>query len=127
MADFVPFNPSIHTPQDIGLGGPSTEYLITIDGPDGEVIVVPSIWWNDEGNPVFFGDMQTNEINQQDILEQVMRYEESTNERFPRFGKVGVPDNYRIADRFAQSRSQAGGASMIPLTQALEQDFSTLK
>jgi len=127
MADLIPFDPSMHTPQDVGFGSPSTEYLITIDGPDGQVIVVPSIWWNSEGNPVFLGDIETDKINQQEILDLVQQYEESTKERFPRFGKAGIADNYRIADRFAQTRSKAGGASSIPLTRALDQEFSPLK
>ena len=127
MAELIPFDPSMHTPQDVGFGSPSTEYLVTIDGPDGEVIVVPSIWWNSEGNPVFLGDMQTDQINQEEILNLVQQYEASTQERFPRFGKVGVPDNYRIADRFAQTRSKAGGASTTPLTRALNQEFSPVK
>jgi hypothetical protein len=127
MAELIPFDPSIHAPQDVGFGAPSTEYLVTIDGPDGEVIVVPSIWWNEEGKPVFLGDMETDQIYQTDILDLVKKYEDSTKERFPRFGKAGVPDNYRIADRFAQTRSKAGGASTTPLTRALDQEFSPLK
>ena len=74
MADLIPFDPSIHAPQDIGLGGPSTEYLITIDGPDNQVLVVPSIWWHDKGNPIFLGNIETNKINEDEIIELVQKY-----------------------------------------------------
>jgi len=127
MSDFVPFNPSIHEPKDIGLGGPSTEYLVTIDSPDGQVMVVPSIWWDKEGNPTFLGDLETGDIAVEDILKNVQEYEQETKQSFPRFGTAGVPDNYRIADRFAASRSKAGGASKVPLINALDKDFSSLK
>ena len=126
MADFVPFDPSIHEPKDIGLGGPSTEYLVTIDSPDGQVMVVPSIWWDKEGNPTFLGNLETGDINQDDILKFVDAYEKETKQSFPRFGQAGVKDNYRIADRFASTRSQQGGASSVPLVNALDKDFSNI-
>jgi hypothetical protein len=124
MADLIPFDPSMHAPQDIGLGGPSTEYLITIDGPDNQVLVVPSIWWDDKGNPIFIGNIETNKINEDEIIELVQKYESTTGEKFPRFGETNNPDNYTIADRFAQFRSKQGGASEVPLTRALDLNFS---
>jgi hypothetical protein len=48
----VPFDKDIHTPRDVGFGGPSTEYTMTVDAPDGQVAVIPSIWWDTNGEPV---------------------------------------------------------------------------
>lgn len=127
MAEFQPFDPNIHKPKDIGLGGPSTEYLVTIDSPDGQVMVVPSIWWDEKGNPTFLGNIETGEIDQDKIVDLVTQYEKNMNQMFPRFGQAGVSDNYRIADRFATSRSKTGGASKVPLINALDQDFSEIK
>ena len=115
MPKLVPFDPEQHTPKDIGLGGPSTEYLVTIDSPEGEVMVVPSIWWNEEGEPTFLGNLETNEIDQNNILQLVQDYEKETKLSFPRFGKAGVEDNYKLADQWAMKRSKEGGASEVPL------------
>jgi len=120
MAKLVPFDPEIHTPQDIGLGGPSTEYLVTIDSSDGEVMVVPSIWWDEEGNPELLGDVEKIKNNEFGIDEDAVRnivaeYEKETGNTFPRFGKAGVEDNYKLADAWAQQRSKDGGASEVPI------------
>eukprot|EP00481_Brizalina_sp_1-RS-2013_P001474 TRINITY_DN3693_c0_g1_i1.p1 TRINITY_DN3693_c0_g1~~TRINITY_DN3693_c0_g1_i1.p1 ORF type:complete len:123 (-),score=19.81 TRINITY_DN3693_c0_g1_i1:41-409(-) len=66
-----PFDYNKHKPQDVGLGGPSTEYLVTLDSPDGGVWVVPSIWWDEEGNPTLVE-------NQDKVFEIAKQYEKET-------------------------------------------------
>lgn len=95
-----PFDYRKHKPQDVGLGGPSTEYLVTLDSPDGGVWVVPSIWWDEEGNPTLVK-------NQDKVFELAKQYEKENNVMFPRFPQ----GEYKQADMFAQARSKAGGAS----------------
>ena len=106
MADFIlePFDNKKHTPQDVGLGGPSTEYLITVDSPDGGVMVIPSIWWDEEGKPQLIED-------QDEAVSLALEYEKGNDKQFPRF----APKAYKEADAFAQKRSKAGGASKEPL------------
>lgn len=115
MPKLVPFDPEQHTPKDIGLGGPSTEYLITVDSPDGKVMVVPSIWWDEKGEPAFIGDLNEDKIYVEDIIKIAQDYEKETGLSFPRFGEAGNPDNYKLADTWAMKRSKAGGASEVPL------------
>lgn len=111
MADFIlePFDPSKHTPTDVGLGGPSTEYLITVDSPEGGVMVIPSIWWDEEGKPQLIED-------QGEAVSLALEYEKGNDKQFPRF----APKAYKEADQFAQQRSKAGGASKAPLALSLE-------
>jgi len=115
MADLTPFDPEKHTPKDVGLGGDSTEYLITTETPDGEVIVLPSIWWGEDGEPVFLGDPETGEVFTDAVQQMAKRYEESTGQLFPRFG-AAEKENYEKADTWAQERSASGGATNEPLT-----------
>lgn len=100
----VPFDPAKHQPQDVGLGGPSTEYLITVDSPDGGVMVIPSIWWDAEGKPTLVED-------QGEAVRMATEYEKASSKQFPRF----APKAYKEADNFAQQRSKAGGASKAAL------------
>ena len=93
-----PFDPKKHKPKDIGLGGPSTEYLITVDDPDGGVMVIPRIWWDSKGEPSL--------VKQKEAIKQAKKYEESSGKKFPRF----APKAYEEADEFARSRSDGGGA-----------------
>jgi len=105
----VPFDPAIHTPQDLGLGEPgsvSTEYIATVDAPDGSVMLIPTIWWDAEGNPKLFEREDTDKA-----IELAIDYEQSTGKQFPRF-PAGA---YAEADDYAISRSKAGGASQTPL------------
>ena len=127
MPNVVPFDPSKHKPQDIGLGGPSTEYLITVEDENNQVIVVPSIWWDEKGTPQFIGNPETNEIDYDRVMQLVQDYEQETQQMFPRFGDASNTDNYNIADRFAQTRSEKGGASTVPLVNALDPKFSSFK
>lgn len=114
MADFIlePFDPSKHTPQDVGLGGVSTEYLITVDSPDGGVMVIPSIWWDEEGKPQLIEKVD-------EAVSLALEYEKGNNKQFPRF----APKAYKEADEFARNRSKAGGASK----KALATDVSKIK
>ena len=100
----VPFDNKVHTPQDMGLGGKSTEYLITLDSPEGGVWVIPSIWWNNEGKPKLVSDPE-------EAFELAEKYEKETGLEFPRFKKGA----YKQADKFAKERSEAGGATQGPL------------
>ncbi len=95
-----PFDYTKHKPQDVGLGGLSTEYLITVDSPEGGVMVIPSIWWDDKGKPTLIKD-------QREAVLLAKDYEKKTNKQFPRF----APKDYKKADMFARKRSKAGGAT----------------
>ena len=107
-SDLVPFDPNIHTPQDVGFGGPSTEVTITVDMPDGTISVIPSVWWDKDGNPTLVE-------NQDKAVELAQEYEKNNNKQFPRFGKTGNRNSYELADSWAQRRSANGGASIMPL------------
>ena len=98
----VPFDPDKHTPKDVGLGGPSTEYLVTDNHPDGGVFNYPSVWWGEDGEPVLLkGD---------EAYEQAIEYERRNKKRFPYY-----PDVETAVDA-AKSRSSGGGASHSKLT-----------
>lgn len=91
----APYDPKVNKPQDIGLGGPSTEYLNT--GPMfGGVVNYPQIWWGKDGKPVLL-DPKAAWMFSKD-------YQEATGERFPAY------DNIRVAEWAAKSRSAQGGA-----------------
>ena len=119
----IPFDPEKHTPKDIGLGGESTEYLVTTETDDGEVIVIPSIWWTEDGEPVFFGDTESDTIDTEAIKLLAKEYENKTGNLFPRFGDM-AEENYQKADEWAQKRSKAGGATfealVIPTKSSLQ-------
>lgn len=93
----VPFNPDIHTPKDVGLGGPSTEFLITEEAPGGGFWNIPSIWWDSSGNPQILPAEQAQA--------RALAFEELTGKRFPRFAS---PEE---GSESAKQRSQSGGAS----------------
>jgi hypothetical protein len=99
----VPFDKDIHTSRDVGLGGPSSEYTMTVDAPDGQVAVIPSIWWDTNGEPVV--------LDQRDAERRSFEYEQETGKQFPRFPAGG----YELADEYAQARTRQGGASESPL------------
>jgi len=100
MPKLEPFDYTKHKPQDVGLGGPSTEYLITVDSPEGGVMVIPSIWWDEDGKPQLIED-------QRQAVKLAKTYEKETKKQFPRF----APKAYKEADMWAAGRSKAGGAS----------------
>jgi hypothetical protein len=88
----VPFDKDIHTPRDVGFGGPSTEYTMTVDAPDGQVAVIPSIWWDTNGEPVV--------LDQRDAERRSFEYEQETGKQFPRFPAGG----YELADEYVFPR-----------------------
>ena len=106
-----PFDYRKHKPQDVGLGAPSTEYLITVDSPEGGVMVIPSIWWNEEGKPTLIKD-------QREAVLLAKDYEKKSNKQFPRF----APKAYKEADSWAAKRSKAGGASKTFLARDIKEE-----
>lgn len=108
MADYLPrnflapFDPSTMKPKDVGLGGPSTEYLSTEYDQFGNALNVPLIWWDRDGNP----HMMTPD----NALALAQTYEaQNPGRRAPRYNNIGQ------AVEFAQHRSANGGASTTPL------------
>lgn len=101
-----PFDPSKHNPKDVGLGGPSTEYLMTFEAPDGGYWNVPSIWWGPNGNAYYFPEGKSD-----DVWNMAKEWEDKTGERFPRY------DTMEGAEMAAARRSEEGGASERRLTQ----------
>lgn len=86
-------------------GSYSTERTVTVQGPDGQWSVVPSLWMGPNG-PVDLlekGD---------DVIANVAaRYEAGSGEKFPRFADV------KAAEDWAVQRSASGGASEASLAQ----------
>jgi len=96
-----PFDPKKHKPKDIGKGGLTTEYLITEYDSDGQVWNIPSVWWDDEGNPL--------EMKPELAQQLAADHEKQTGKRFPRFKSLG--DGVAAAKK----RSKRGGATKEPL------------
>ena len=92
-----PFDPQRDVPQDVGLGGLSTEYLATESAPDFGYWNIPQIWWTQGGEPHLVSPEQANAL--------ALTYEEATGQRFPRFMRPG------IGAEMAAHRSANGGAS----------------
>lgn len=97
-----PFDPAVNTPQEVGLGGPSTEYLTGSQDPWGNEFNYPRIWWID-GQPVL--------LSPEAAYEQALKYEAATGKLFPRYRNSGA------ADFAAQNRSALGGAEKSLLAQ----------
>lgn len=92
-----PFDPAKDSPRDVGLGGPSTEYLITEQAPDGSFWNIPSIWWDRDGAPIL--------LDADAAMQMAVDYEARTGHKFPRFSSPG-------AGAFsAMNRSAMGGAT----------------
>lgn len=92
-----PFDPAVNTPQDVGLGGLSTEYLATSEDPYGQPFNYPQIWYDMYGQPHL--------MSEQDAYNQAVNYELASGERFPRYDTVGQ------ASVAAENRSMMGGAA----------------
>lgn len=92
---YRPFDPAVNEARDIGLGGPSTEYLATELDPTGAVMNYPTIWWNAGGDPVLMDPFQA--------YDQALSYEETSGLRFPRFKTIPQ------AEIAAENRSAMGG------------------
>lgn len=96
-----PFDPSRDTPQDVGLGGPSTEYTATSLDPNGVAFNYPQLWWDNYGNPFLLPEDQA--------LNQSLMYEQTSGQQFPRYNTL------ENADFASQNRSLLGGAEQTPL------------
>lgn len=92
-----PFDPATNQPRDIGLGGPSTEYLGTATDAYGQPYNFPTIWWDDQGNPHL--------LDQSNALAFMDEYEALTGKYAPRFDSMGA------AEWAAKNRSAQGGAT----------------
>lgn len=97
-----PFDIATDTPQDVGLGGPSTEYLAGAQDPWGNEFNYPTIWWIN-GKPTL--------LSPDAAYEQALRYEASTGKLFPRYR------NAEASGFAAENRSALGGAETGPLAQ----------
>jgi hypothetical protein len=104
-----PFDPAKHKPQDVGLGGPSTEYISTVDSPEGGVMNIPTIWWDAKGKPTLFDPKNKTQLKK--AIQLSIEYEKETGKQFPRYG-AGA---YQEATDAAILRSNAGGATQGPL------------
>lgn len=98
-----PFNPQTDKPQDVGLGGKSTEYLAGAVDPYGNEFVYPQIWY--VGGKAVLLDPET-------AYQKALEYEATTGKLFPRYRNAG-------AGTFAaENRSAMGGAETgAPLAQ----------
>ncbi len=96
-----PYDPAVNQAQDVGLGGPSTEYLATGEDPYGQAFNYPTIWWDMSGNPVL--------LNGDQAYNQAVDYEVNSGVRFPRYDSIGQ------AETFAQHRSIMGGGDVKKL------------
>lgn len=96
-----PYHPQYDFPQDVGFGGPSTEYLATEMDPSGQVMNYPQIWYDHEG--------MANVLPPEQAYAQAMAYENGSGLQFPRFDSIGN------AETFAQNRSAMGGAENTAL------------
>ena len=92
-----PFDPRRDNPQDVGLGGQSTEYLITGQDWQGNAMNYPSIWYDADGTAHL--------LDEENALAQTQRWEAMQRQRAPRYENTGQ------AVEFAQHRSANGGAS----------------
>lgn len=92
----APYDPKKNTPQDLGLGGVSTEYTATVDTPQGTYKTIPQVWFRPSGKA-------------QLVPEDLARYlagltERVTGRSFPEYQSVDE------ADLDASMRSRGGGA-----------------
>jgi len=101
--NLVPFNTNLHVPQDVGLGGNSTEYLTSdYTSPSGsEVVNYPSIWWDNNGQP--------HVLDEASAYDAHLAYEGMSGKRAPRYA------NMELAIKAAKERSAEGGAATGPL------------
>lgn len=98
---YHPYRPGYDFPQDVGLGGISTEYTATDLDPNGQVMSYPQIWYDQQG--------MANVFPQDQALAQSLAYENGSGMRFPRYDTLGN------AEIFAVNRSAMGGAENTPL------------
>jgi len=109
----LPFNPKTNTAQDVGFGGPSTEYLSTDMHPKGGAFNYPTIWWDEAGNPISYAD------DPKAAMARALAYEEMVGRRFPYYNDtladLEAGPSQSAAIKAAIDRSASGGASRSPL------------
>ena len=97
----TPYDPVRHKSQDIGYGAPSTERLASEYLPDGTIANVPTVWWDNNGNPI--------EMTHDQAVEYAILHEQMSGKHLPRY------DNIPIAVERAKHRSANDGATHTPL------------
>jgi hypothetical protein len=99
-----PFEAGKDMPKDVGLGGPSAEYLAGAQDPWGNEFNYPRIWWMN-GEPVL--------LSEEEAYKRALEYESATGQYFPRYR------NSEASTFAAQNRSAMGGAELGPLATML--------
>lgn len=102
-----PYDPQKNKPQDLGLGGPSTEFLATIDDPKGGYRNIPTIWYNNQGKAQLVN--QDIAAGLADLTQRV------TGRSFPNYKDVPT------AVKSAEQRSQQGGAERLSILDYADQ------
>ena len=93
-----PFDPKKDKPVETVGGSHSTEYLVHDKTPDGDWIVYPTIWFNDNDG--------SSRLLSGDMGQYVAKlYEQESGKKFPRFKTEAE------AGGFAKNRSAGGGAT----------------
>lgn len=92
----APYDPKKNTPQDLGLGGESTEYSATVDTPQGTYKNIPQIWYDKQGKAQLYPEEVARSLAQ--LTERV------TGRSFPEYTDL----NQAVSD--AEARSRGGGA-----------------
>jgi len=93
-----PFDPKKHKPQDLGLGGLSTEYLSTEADDDGIPFNFPTIWFKPNGEAM--------QVPVETARMLSLDYEKATGKKFPRFER----GNFGAGAERAMHRSAMNGA-----------------
>ena len=104
LLGLAPFDPDRNKPVALPGGSYATEYSATTQLPDGQYIVHPQIWWDQQGNPRWLGD----EWGQR----AAMLYEQQSGNPFPRFASP------QEADAWAANRSHNGGGTQGQMNSA---------
>ena len=92
-----PFDPERDKPVKLPNGYEATEYTRTYRDPgSGAFVVIPTIWYTDDGNAVFVGDR---------AVQLMQTFESDTGSAWPRFSSI------READAYARDRSNRGGGN----------------
>lgn len=97
----APFDPTVNTPRDMGLGGVSTEYTSTDLDQSGRPMNYPQIWWDKQREPHMLSPEQA--------YSQAIGYEKGTLNSFPRYDSLGQ------AEFAAQNRSAMEGGELGPI------------
>ena len=122
MPTLEPFDKTKHKMRDVfGHGDPSTEYTITVRMPDGTFANIPSIWWDEKGDPTFFGTIPEEGdpiVDGQRAIDAAIKYEKDTGLEFQRY------TDPQTAGKAAALRSRSGGGNTGPLATKPKADTS---